>query len=331
MSPSFILHLPKSKIGLDIGYSNRKEEISYKQIAIDNPDPTYFMFKGMGFYNYETAVNKFRFQEENNYWFGLQYATSIFGYQALTEVRGSHTIEEIEDGSTTIKKEDAGDWITYKLKLNQQLTKQNSNFIKKITIDGSFFQGNGIEYTQELILNENKMSEYKTLFRNLFFKRETIVAKLKFDYLKLISDNKIDWEVSAFANFEMNNEKYYYIPEKFKADYSNLNMNVSFQKNFYMGDFHIAPEIQAKYRFNLSNEINLFNNEDIRQYTKIYTHDFDYYTQDMFNISAFINLGYKTALIDSIDQLFLKIGYEYWSISKNNTSGAFLVKAGFMF
>jgi hypothetical protein len=334
ISPSVIFNLSKAKIGFDIAYRNRKEQISYSQVVTNDSDPTFFMFKGMGFYSDETASNKYRFYMENDFNGGFQYEVALFEFLSLTEIRGAYSLETIEDGSNTIKKEDAGDWKTYQFELNQQLIKQKSNSIQKIIFNGSFFNGDGVEYTQDVVINDDKSSEYVTVAKNLKFNRITFSSNLVFDYMKLLESGKNTWEASAFIQFKMNNEKYYYIPEIFTAEYSNIEAGARFEKSFYWGNIHFSPEITSKYRFNLSQEIVLSDDEEITKYQnkELYIHDFEYYASDLIYTSAIINCGIKAEALKNIDEIYLNIGYEHWQVIDSGVSTGILTgKIGFLF
>jgi len=340
LNPSLILHFRSSKLGINLGYRNRKEDISYKQTITNEDDPTYFMFKGLGFYSSGVGQNKDRFQFLNNYSAGVQFETTFMKFRSLTEICGNYSLEETEDGSSTIKKSDAGDWKTYKAGLKQQFIKENKLNIQKISFNGSYFNGDGIEYEQKQITNEDKISEYITLAKNLKFNRKTYSGNIRFDYLKLCKDEKISWEGSVYAGINVNQEKYYFIPEVFNADYSNLEAGINYSRNFYLKNFHFAPEISIRYQSNLSNKLNLPQNlqlangkttEDINN-KKLFINDFNYLTSDNMKVSLLANCGFDMPQINYIDELFIKIGYDRWEeINLNKSQNIITAKIGFIF
>lgn len=334
INPSMILQYTNSKVGIDLGYRNRKEEIGYTQIATDNPDPTFFTFKGFGFFNSEVDYGVSRFQTAKNYFGGIQYEKKIAGLQSLTELRADYGLEITEDGSSTIKKEDGGDWETLLIELNQQLSDYTSNSIRKVTFNGSYFNGDGVEYSQEIVFDDDNHAQYITIGKNLKFNRQIIFAQLKFDYLRLWSENQINWESSAFVNFKMNNETYHYIPEIFTADYSNIEAGFNFEKNYYLNSVHFTPAVKMKYRYSLSNELLLSNDPTVtkKQNKEIFAHDFEYFSDDLINASASIKIGFDNQLIKNTGQLYLTIGYEYWqAIKAKDTKGLLTGRIGWVF
>ncbi|QIA07951.1 hypothetical protein G0Q07_09510 [Draconibacterium halophilum] len=288
----------------------------------------------MGFFTSETGQSKSRFYNHNSLSAGAQYDTKLLGFRSLTEIRGTYGKETTEDGSNTIKKEDAGDWKTFEVELNQQLTKQTNNTIQKITFNTSFFNADGIEYIQDAILNDDNSTEYITLSKNLKLNQKRFNTCVRFNYLKLYDYEQINWESSVFSRLKLNTEKYYYIPEIFNANYSNIELGVNFEKNFYFGKFRFAPEIRLKYRYTFDQELNLSNDETItrRQNKQLYIRDFEIDTADYFNIATQVNWGYKLSKSENIDELFLRIVYQYQQVSHSNEeNGILTIKLGFMF
>ncbi|KJF43818.1 DUF6850 family outer membrane beta-barrel protein [Draconibacterium sediminis] len=334
LQPSIIMHFPNSNLGFNLGYRNRKEDIEYKQVVTDDPDPTYFMFKGMGFYSSETGQTKSRYFNQNSISAGVQFDTKLFDFSSLTEIRGTYSKEQTEDGTNTIKKDDAGDWKTFQVELNQQFTKHTETSIQKIIFRTSFFDGDGIEYIQDAILNDDNQTEYITLSKNLKLNRKEFDAGVRFDYLKLDDHEQIKWETTLQARYKLKTEKYYYIPEIFNANYSNLELGVKFVKDFYFRKFCLVPGIGLDYRYNLDQELNLSNDETItrRQNKQLYIHDFEYHTADYLIVSPQVYCGYKLPKSENIDELFLKIRYEFREvIDSNENMGILTAKLGFIF
>lgn len=334
INPSMIFQGLNSKIGIDLGYRNRKEEIDYIQVVTDDPDPFFFTFKGFGFNNSEREYGVSRFQTAKNYFGGIQYEKEITGLQSLTELRADYGLEITEDGSSVIKKQDGGDWKTLLVELHQQLADYRNNSIRKLTFNSSYFNGDGIEYEQHQDFDDDLHPIFITIGKNLKFNRQTIFAQLKFDYLSLWSENEINWESGVFVNFRMNNETYHYIPETFIADYSNIEAGFNFEKNYHLNSILFTPAIKMKYRYNLSNELFLSNDPSIteNQNKEIFTHDFEYFSDDLINASASIKIGFDNQLIKNTGQLYLTIGYEYWqAIEAKDTKGLLTGKLGWVF
>ncbi|WP_321996186.1 DUF6850 family outer membrane beta-barrel protein [Draconibacterium orientale] len=332
--PSIIIHFPTNNLGFDLAYRNKKEDIDYLQVVTNDPDPTYFMFKGMGFYSSETGDTKSRFFNQNSISAGVQLDTKLSEFSSLTEIRATYSKEITEDGTTTIKKADAGDWKTFTIELNQQFTKHTQSAIQKITFGSSYFDGDGIEYIQDAILNDDNKTEYITLSKNLKLNRKEFDATLEYKFLKLYDHEQINWESRVYAHYKLKTEKYYYMPEIFNADYANIELGVNFEKDFYFGKMCFAPGLQLNYRHNLDQELNLSNDETItrRQNKQLYTLDFVYDTADFLNISPRINCTYKLPKSENIDELFLKIRYEFREvINSNENIGILTAKLGFMF
>nr|WP_320021800.1 DUF6850 family outer membrane beta-barrel protein [uncultured Draconibacterium sp.] len=334
LHPSIIIHYSNSNLGLNLGYRNRKEDIEYRQVVKGGSVPSYFMFKGMGFYSVETGEIKSRLFNKNSISAGLQFNTKLIGFRSLTALSGTYSKEKTEDGTITIKKNDAGDWKTFQIELNQQLTKHTETAIQKITLASFYFDGDGIEYIQDAILNDDNQTEYITLSKNLKLNRKEFDAGVEYNYLKLHNHEQINWESTLHARYKLKTEKYYYIPEIFNARYSNLELGVNFEKNFYIGRMCLAPRLRLDYRHNLDRKLNLSNDETItrRQNKQLYIHDFEYDTADYFNISPRIYCGYKLPKTENIDELFLKIKYEFRKVTDSNENmGILTAKLGFVF
>ena len=65
-NPALILTTSKYKLGFDIGYKSIKEEISYK-VERSNFDPSFFTFKGFGFYSMDIGQSFYRLLKANEF------------------------------------------------------------------------------------------------------------------------------------------------------------------------------------------------------------------------------------------------------------------------
>ncbi|MCK3683396.1 DUF6850 family outer membrane beta-barrel protein [Maribellus sp. YY47] len=332
VSPSVIFFLQNTKLGINLGFRNRKEDIEYKQIVTNDTDPTYFMFKGLGFYSSETAQAYYRFQSQNSYSGGMQVETSIRNLKSLTEINANYSLEKLSDGKNNNKKSAGGDWKSYKIEFNQQLTKENQRSIQKLSFNGSYFNGDGIEYNQQQAVNDDNFVEYITLSKNLKFNRQIYQAKLNFDFLRFQATKKMNWLGSVYSAIKINREKYYYIPEVFNAEYSNIESGFSFIRNFNAPSFSIAPEMEIKYKYNLSREINLASDATIKQNKNVYLNDFSFYTSDWVMVSLMVNCELNLPKTDIADELFIKIGFDHWETTNLGTQQDILTtKIGFIF
>jgi hypothetical protein len=334
LNPGIIINTTNSKIGFDIGYRNRKEEIDNIQVASNQADPIFFTFKSFGFYTYTVNSGYDRFQLEKDFFGGLQYETSLLGFESLSEIRGNYSIEKIDDGTSVIKQENAGDWKTINIKFNQQLIAKTNNAFHKINLVGSFLTGDGIEYTQEPVFDDDYHTEYITLSKNLKFTRQTISGKLEYNYLALKTDEKINWDIKAHTGYILNNEKYHYIPEVFTANYSNIDAGIDIVKNIYRNNIHLAPGLLTSYRYNLSNELNLSNDPSIikKQNTEIFTNDFNFYKENILKLTGKLNIGIDTNSFKNIDQIYIKLYYNYLhTFDLAQHQGNFVGKIGFVF
>ncbi len=330
--PSVIFQKKTYNLGFDLGYSNRKEQINYNTYR-SNFTPTYFVFKGFGVYSTEIEDGYTRFQTEREVFGGIQVEKKLKGLQSLSELRFIYSFEGIEDGSSTIIKEDGGDWQTIKIKLNEQLKKSEGKNIHVINGNFSFFKGDGTEYTQTKVKDGDNY-RYITISKNLKFTRQTIGGDVSYNYLKMLNETNVDWDISTSLSAINNAEKYYYIPEIFKSSYFNISANTEIQKNFYLRKVHLAPTITAKYTSNISSNVELSNLPEITgtQRQEIYRQEFDFYTADVLKLGGKVRLGYSPHHPKGIDQINLDLEFDYWKpMELETTSSLISAKVGFVF
>lgn len=332
IAPSFILKKETYNLGFNIGYKNRKEEINYYTFR-SSFAPTYFMFKGFGFYSKEIDAKFDRFQTSSELFGGVQFNKNFREMQNLTELRFKYSFEGIEDGSSTVIKEDGGDWVTMQIELNEQLKKTNGKNIHLLEGNFSFLNGEGTEYVQNRVKDGDNY-KYITIAKNMKFKRQAVSGNISYNYLKMLDKNRIDWDIKATVTGINNSEKYYYIPEIFTSSYLNAGGSVEIQKNFYIGKIHLAPSVSSGYSSNLSNSILLSGLPEItkNQRSEIYTQEFDYYTADLLKLGGKIQLGYSPQNVKSIDQINLSLLVDYWNPVELETNTTFVsAKIGFVF
>ncbi len=333
INPGIIIQKGKMKIGFDLGVSNRKEEIDYIQVVTDKSDPSYFTFKGFGFYTYEIKASYDRFQSQKEIFGGFQLETDFANLHSISEIRANYGIEAIDDGSSVIKKSDAGDWKQLKIVFNEQLKRAKNNSIQLVKLNAGFVDGKGIEYNQERVY-EGNTTQYKTISKNMKFNRTTIWTQANYNFLSLKENGLVHWDLKANAGFKFNQEKYHYIPEVFSADYMNVDGGISITKNIYAKRLHFAPELSASYQYNLSNSINLSNDEEVtkKQFQNVYIGDFNYFKTDVLNVMACLNIGLNTTQLENINQVYLKLSYNYSNaINTDQTLGILSAKIGFVF
>ena len=311
-NPSLIIQKEQWKAGIDLGYRYRKEEIDYIHYVTDNPDPTFFLFKGFGFYSDNVGDNLYRFQSMKEYSGGLQLEKKLFGLSSLSEVRFSTSSEGIDDGSSAIRKDRGGDWDTYQFQVKELVDfgdPFNRNSLKTSFV---YFNGDGKEYTQNAVYVDNVL-EYETVSKNLKFNRATIDGSISWDYRRMTDQDKINWRMTWTAFLKKNQEKYYYIPEIFTSSYTNLAGNLSLCKDFYRKRVQFSPSLDASYCCNLSKEIALSGQEEItkNQHQDIYLQEFNDYTSDYFQIKGQLFLGITPRNQGKIDQIYLNLRYNY--------------------
>lgn len=330
-NPSVLFIRTNYTLGFDLGYTNRKEEIEYN-VKRSNFSPTYFMFKGMGFYTKEIEMGYNRFQYNRDIFGGVQLQKNLNGIQSLTEIRANYAFEGIEDGDNMIK-EDGGDWKTYRIELNQQLQIEKGQSIHSLAGKFHFFNGDGTEYTQTKV-KEGDITRYITISKNLKFTRQTLLADISYNYLKMLNKTDVDWDISVSLNAINNAEKYYYIPEIFTSSYFNISGNAEIQKNFYLGKFQLAPTINTAYISNVSSNLLLSNLQEITntQRQDVYLQEFGYYTADVLKLGGKFQLGYSPSQLKGIDQINLDLEFDYWKpMELETTSTLISAKVGFVF
>ena len=293
INPSLILNASNYKLGFDIGYTNRKEEIEY-DVMRNNFSPAFFMFRGFGFYTKEIDTNFYRFLSSNEFFGGFQFEKRFNGMPTLTELRFNYDLEGINDGGSVIRKLDGGEWRTYRIGLNEQINFNKGLSDHRFKAMFSYFNGDGNEFTQKMEYQGTwNVPRYVTVSKNLKFKRQTINGTISYNYQQLKEDKRMNWDVVTAVNFISNNEKYYYIPEIFTSSYSNITGNLSVQKNFYLRNIHLAPALNTSYTSNLSNSMLLSTLNEITktQRKEIYQQELDYYSSDLIKAGAEIKCG----------------------------------------
>jgi hypothetical protein len=330
--PSLILRKRNYNLGLDLGYRNRKEQISYNTYR-SNFTPIYFVFKGFGVYSTEIEDGYTRFQSVKEVFGGIQFEKELKGLQNLSELRVIYSFEGIEDGSSTIIKENGGDWQTIEARLNEQLKKSDGKNRHIVGGNFSFFKGDGTEYTQTKVKDGDNY-RYITIAKNLKFTRQTLSADISYNYLKMLNKTDVDWDISTSVSAINNSEKYYYIPEVFTSSYFNISANAEVQKNFYLGKVHIAPTINTAYISNISNDLLLSNLQEITntQRQDVYLQEFGCYTADVLKLGGRLQLGYSPSQLKGIDQINLNLEFDYWKpMELETTSTLISAKVGFVF
>ena len=333
LNPGIIFHREKYDLGADLGFANRKEEIDYSQFITDNPDISYFAFKGFGFYAKEIGMDYYRFQNENALFGGFQFRTKKTKLPSLTELKFKYGKETIDDGSSAPVKERGGDWDFADLNLKEIVQYGTSELSHKIELNAGYFKGNGSEFTQEKVYN-GTVTEYVTISTNLKFERKILQGQLEYTAQKLKTAQKINWIFNSRIGAFNNNETYYYVPEIFTSGYTNLLGFASLEKDFYLISFHFAPFLAASYTYNLSNNLVLSDLPEItkKELKEIYIHDFNYQTDNLFKLEAHLVCGYFTKKARLSDQLFVHLNFSYYKPSANNYSFSILTaKIGFMF
>lgn len=323
VNPALILTAERYKLGFDIGYSNRKEEIEY-DVFRSNSSPTFFTFKGFGFYNMDIANGFSRFQTANRFFGGLQYERNMKGIPTLTELRFDYNMESIEDGTSVIRKLDGGDWNTYSLALNEHFNMKKGLNNHRFRGIFSFFNGDGNEFAQKIVYQETwNVPKYVTIGENLKFNRQTLSGTAYYNYQKMTDEYRLNWDAEASVSFLSNDESYYYIPEVFTSGYSNVTGNLSLQKNLYFGKIHLAFTLNSSYNENLSKDLQLSTSPEItkKQRKDVYLQEFEYYTSSLFRAGGEVKLGGSIIRIRNVGQAYLSFKYD--NINQTNGSQNF--------
>ncbi len=334
VNPALILSAENFKLGVDLGYSNRKEEIEY-DVFRSNFSPTFFTFKGFGFYTMDIGTGFYRFQMANRFFGGLQYERNLLNIPTLTELRFDFNLERIEDGTSVIRKLDGGDWKTYNLILNEHINMRyglNNHRIKGIF---SFFNGDGNEFTQNIVYEGTwNVPKYVTIAENLKFNRQTLSGTIYYNYQKMTDAYRINWDAEASVNYIRNGESYYYIPEVFTSGFTNVTGNLSVQKNQYFGKIHLAFTLNSGYTANLSNDLQLSTLPEItkKQRKYIYQQEFDYDTSGLFKAGGEIKLGGSLLKVKNAGQTYLSFRYDHASQTNGIQNFSMIsTKLGFIF
>lgn len=334
INPSFILTAPKYKIGFDFGYKHSKEEIGY-DVYRSSLSPTFFCFKGFGFYSKEIGSLFDRMLNAHEIFGGIQLEKAVEWVQTLSELRFNYNIEGIEDGSSIIRKLDGGEWSTYNLLFREQVNLRKGQAIHRFSGDLSFFNGDGNESMQYVVYDGPwHVQQYVTFGEFLKFNRQNRSGTISYDYLKLENLDRTDWDISASLNYFNNHEKYYFVPELFSSGYSNLTGNFSVQKNLYFGKLHWALSLNSAYTSNLSKELNLSDLPEITklQRADIYLQEFDYYTSSLLKIGGEVKWGGRFLQLKNLGQIYLGLRYDRVNQIEGNRNFSLLsTKLGFVF
>ncbi|MEI6274362.1 MAG: DUF6850 family outer membrane beta-barrel protein [Prolixibacteraceae bacterium] len=332
-NPGIIWNKKSYNLGLDLGYLNRQEEISYLQNITDNPDPAFYFFKGFGFYAKEIGTSYSRFQSLSEYFGAIQFEKKQNKNRLISELRFKYGMEQINDGSSAVIKQYGGDWKAIDFRLNETAKFGENKKLHTLLISAGFFDGDGTEYTQDKVYKGN-IAEYVTIAKNLKFNRRRISGNLRHEFQRLNDSGQLDWSVWSGLAFLSNEETYYYIPEIFTSKYTNLTGDLSLEKNLYVKSFHFAPRISFSYVQNLNGTMLLSDLTEItkKQMKDIYTADFNYYAGNQFKFSGQLVCGYFPVKIKHIDQLFFSLDYtNLRSITLNDGFSVLSGKIGFIF
>ena len=334
INPGLIITTKKYKLGIDAGYSNRKEEIGY-DVFRSNFSPSYFTFKGFGFYSKEIGTGFDRFVTANEYYGGIQLEKKLKHTSTLTEIRFNYNAEGTEDGSSVIRKLDGGDWITYNAVLNEQINIRKALISNIIKANFSFFSGDGNEYLQNVVYEGTwNVPRYVTSAVYFKFNRQTLNGTVSYNYLKMKDEGRINWDVKATANILNNTEHYYYIPEIFSSDYTNITGELCLQKNLYFGKYHLALALNSGYTSSLTNDLQLSPLTEItkKERTDVYQQEFDFYTSSLFKVGGEIKLGSNFIKAKNIGQTYLSLYFDQvQQIDGNQDFSRFGAKLGFAF
>lgn len=333
INPGIILHQKNYNLGVDIGFLQRKEEIDYVQTITDNPDISYFAFKGFGFYAREINMNYFRYQKQNKLFGGFQFEPLKSENPSISEIRFQYSKEEIEDGGSVIIKERGGDWDVLDVSFRETYQINNGLNVSKLMLFADYSSGDGIEYTQQKVY-KGSVADYVTIGTNLKFNRQTVHGFLQYEYLKCKSEKKSDWLFHSRISATNNIETYYYMPEILTSDYTNVVGDASIEKNFYSKSIHITPSLSASYCYNLSKNLNLSDVTEItkKQYKDIYIRDFNYYADNKVKLDAQVTCGFFTGKAKGISQYFVNLSYNYLKSITSETNFSILAgKIGFVF
>jgi len=333
LNPGIIFHTLRYNIGVNMGYQNRKEEISYQQTISDNPDISYYAFKGFGFYSKEIDSNYSRYQNQHSFLGGVQFETKETKFPSLTEIKFDLGKEKIDDGSSAPQKDRGGDWDVMDLKLREILHCGTMDKLHKFELYGNYLDGNGTEYTQERV-NHGNVVEYITISKNLKFNRKVAQAQLGYSLQKLNTEKQLDKMVISSLAFVSNQESYYYIPEIFTSSYSNIIGAASFEKNFYLETFHLSPKLGASYAYNLAKDFLLSDLSEITktQIKELYIHDFNYQSSNLLKLEAQCELGWSAKKFRAINQYFIHLNFTHFNSSDTEFKYSILTaKLGLMF
>lgn len=311
-NPSLLFMFRKFNLGINVGFKNRKEEISYIVLR-SNLSPTFFMFKGFGLYSIDIGSSFYRFQSENQWFGGLQLEKEFNKVTSFSQIKMNYSIERIEDGTSSIRRDQGGDWITYKFEFTESLKWKNTNHSHIINGTVSYFNGDGIEYTQKSDPKNSSIPYYVTVSKYKKYNRNELFALLDYRFIRFISPGQTDWDINSSVSYNSNNEKYYFTPETFEASYSNITAHASVRKSLYWAKFHFSPRIEASYRYNTenSNDYAILSGITKRQRTDIALYDFEYYTSDLFDIKCVLQFGRFTPNYKTFKQINLGLTCGY--------------------
>ncbi|MCK9411569.1 MAG: hypothetical protein M0Q53_04655 [Prolixibacteraceae bacterium] len=309
VNPALIFTTSKYKLGIDIGYKIKIEEIDYNVLR-SNFLPSYFAYKGLGFFDRIVDTRYYRFLTAHEFLGGVQFEKKRGNIPSLTELRFNYDVEGIEDGITEIRKKDGGEWRTYQVVLTEQVCIQNGLSHYRITGGFTFFNGDGNEFLQNLV-NSGQFNTptYVTIGENLKFNRQTFRGQISCNYLKHKDQGRIDWDATVGVNYLNNREQYFYIPELFGAGYSNITGNLFIQKNLYFGKCHLALSLNLGYTSDLSKDLQLSSLPEItkKQRQDVYLQEFDYYTSNVLKSGGEVKIGRKFMATHQPAQVYLSL------------------------
>ncbi|MCE1198790.1 MAG: hypothetical protein LWW85_07465, partial [Marinilabiliales bacterium] len=262
--PGIILRKRHLDVGLDLGYQLRREEISYLQHVVDNPDIAYFAFRGFGFYNKELGQNYDRTQTEHLFSAGLQLGTRSITTPYLAEARFQYSFEGIQDGAAYVSLMNGGDWETVALTVNQSLSRRESGRIQRFSLGLDYQDGFGSEIyqTKERV---GTMTLYVTNRKTLRMDRNLHKALLRYELISLSGKETPVWHLNAGLQYFDNGESYYVVPETLSSGYQMAHAFLGLERNFRIGSLEIAPSAFIDYGKEIERHLNLSDDPSITE------------------------------------------------------------------
>lgn len=250
VKPSAIISFGKHALGLTLSYENGNMRMSSINNALASSHLVYVL-RGLGNYDgyyvslMSTSALGLVYDKKNEFGGSVQYGYCSENANILAEVYGKYRNWELFQ--TPSKPRRIGTASRISLGFDIQAVLDGTDFLQRITAEGSFRNTNGIEYIQKLN-KEYEVQAWETVGQSVKSTYQRIDASLGYDIYRK-SGGSYSWAAGMDVIWQNLNDEYY-LPSS-KMDAGSINAEVFGKKNFIAGKVSIIPGVKFGYKKNL--------------------------------------------------------------------------------